>query len=87
MLFRSLASGINSSSRQLGQSLGVAVVGTVLAGSLHGPMRSGFAHAAQAGWWIMAGCGYAVFLAGLASTSSWARATAARLADHGADHR
>jgi EmrB/QacA subfamily drug resistance transporter len=82
-----LASGINSSSRQLGQSLGIAVVGTVLAGSLHGPMQSGFAHAAQAGWWIMAGCGYAVFLAGLASTSGWAKATAARLADHGAAHR
>jgi hypothetical protein len=50
-------------------------------------MQSGFAHAAQAGWWIMAGCGYAVFLAGLASTSGWAKATAARLADHGAAHR
>ena len=82
-----LASGLNSCSRQLGQSLGVAVTGTVLAGSLHGPMRSGFAHAAQASWWIMAGCGYAVFLAGLASTSGWAQATAARLADQGAARR
>jgi hypothetical protein len=78
-----LASGINSSSRQLGQSLGIAVVGTVLAGSLHGPMRSGFTHAAQACWWIMAGCGYAVFLAALASTSGWAKTTAARLAEQG----
>jgi EmrB/QacA subfamily drug resistance transporter len=73
-----VASGINSSSRQLGQSLGVAVVGSVLATSLRGPMRLGFLHAAQAGWWIMTGCGYAVLLLGLLSTSRWARATAAR---------
>ena len=73
-----VASGINSSSRQLGQSLGVAVVGSVLATSLRGPMRLGFLHAAHAGWWIMAGCGYSVLLLGLVSTSRWARATAAR---------
>ena len=73
-----VASGINSSSRQLGQSLGVAVAGSVLASSLHGPMRPGFVHAAHTGWWIMAGCGYCVLLLGLASTSRWARATAAR---------
>ena len=73
-----VASGINSSSRQLGQSLGVAVVGSVLATSLRGPMQFGFLHAAQAGWWIMTGCGYAVLLLGLLSTSRWARATAVR---------
>lgn len=70
-----VASGLNSSSRQLGQSLGVAVVGSVLAGSLRGPMHSGFVHAAHAGWWIMTGCGYAVLLLGLLSTSSWAKST------------
>ena len=37
-----VASGMNSSSRQLGQCLGVAVTGTVLDGSLHGPMQTGF---------------------------------------------
>ena len=64
-----LASGLNSCGRQLGQSLGVAVTGTVLAGSLHGPLRSGFLAAARPGWWVMAGCGAAVFVAGLVSTS------------------
>jgi EmrB/QacA subfamily drug resistance transporter len=64
-----LASGINSSSRQLGQCLGVAVTGTLLAGALHGPMRSGFVPAAHAAWWVMAGCGLAVLAAGLATTS------------------
>jgi EmrB/QacA subfamily drug resistance transporter len=61
-----LASGLNSTARQLGQSLGVAVTGTVLAGALHGPLLSGFVPAARAGWWVMAGCGAAVSLAGLA---------------------
>ena len=74
-----MASGMNSSSRQLGQSLGVAIVGSVLAASIRGPMRSGFVYAAHAGWWILAGCGYAVLLLGVISTTQWAKATAARL--------
>ena len=74
-----MASGMNSSSRQLGQSLGVAIVGSVLAASIRGSMRDGFVHAAHTGWWILAGCGYAVLLLGLVSTTQWAKATAARL--------
>jgi EmrB/QacA subfamily drug resistance transporter len=73
-----VASGMNSSSRQLGQSLGVAIVGSVLAASLHGSLRGGFLTAAHAGWWIMAGCGYAVLVLGVIATSQWARATAAK---------
>ena len=74
-----VASGMNSSSRQLGQSLGVAVVGSVLAASLHGSMRGGFLTAAHDGWWVMAGCGYAVLILGVLSTTQWARATAAKV--------
>jgi EmrB/QacA subfamily drug resistance transporter len=73
-----MASGMNSSSRQLGQSLGVAIVGSVLAASLRGSMHAGFLDAAHAGWWIMAGCGYTVLVLGVISTTSWARATAAK---------
>jgi EmrB/QacA subfamily drug resistance transporter len=70
-----MASGMNSSSRQLGQSLGVAIVGSVLAASLRGSMHAGFLDAAHAGWWIMAGCGYTVLLLGVISTTSWAKST------------
>ena len=70
-----VASGMNSSSRQLGQSLGVAVVGSVLAASLRGSMHAGFLGAAHAGWWIMAGCGYTVLVLGVISTTSWAKST------------
>jgi len=74
-----MASGLNSSSRQLGQSLGVAIVGSVLAASIRGSLRTGFVQASHAGWWILAGCGYAVLLLGLLTTTRWAKATAARL--------
>jgi EmrB/QacA subfamily drug resistance transporter len=70
-----MASGMNSSSRQLGQSLGVAIVGSVLAASLRGSMHVGFLNAAHAGWWIMAGCGYSVLVLGVVSTTSWAKST------------
>jgi hypothetical protein len=76
-----MASGMNSSSRQLGQSLGVAIVGSVLAASMRGSMRAGFVQASHAGWWILAGCGYVVLLIGLVSTTAWAKSTAARLGD------
>ena len=75
-----IASGMNSASRQLGTSLGVAIVGSVLAASLRGSMHAGFLGAAHAGWWIMAGCGYVVLLLGLISTTTWAKATIARAA-------
>jgi EmrB/QacA subfamily drug resistance transporter len=73
-----VASGMNSSSRQLGQSLGVAIVGSVLAASLRGSLHGGFLEAAHAGWWIMAGCGYAVLVLGVIATTQWAKATAAK---------
>jgi EmrB/QacA subfamily drug resistance transporter len=74
-----MASGMNSSSRQLGQSLGVAIVGSVLAASMHGSIQAGFVRASHAGWWILACCGYAVLLLGLVCTTRWAKATAGGL--------
>jgi hypothetical protein len=57
---------MNSSSRQLGQCLGVAITGTVLASGLHGTTQ-GYLHAARTGWWVITGCALCVLLAGLAS--------------------
>ena len=74
-----MASGMNSSSRQLGQSLGVAIVGSVLAVSMRGSIQAGFVRASHAGWWILACCGYAVLLLGVVCTTQWAKATAGRL--------
>src|SRR5260370_41696098 len=74
-----VASGMNSASRQLGTSLGVAIVGSVLAAALRGSMHAGFLTAAHPRWWVMAGCGYAVLLLGLISPTQWAALTVSRV--------
>jgi len=76
-----VASGIASTSRQIGTSLGVAVTGSILAASLHGAaLRTGFVPASHAAWLLLAACGVVVFVLGLVTTSRWALGTAARTA-------
>jgi EmrB/QacA subfamily drug resistance transporter len=75
-----VASGIASTSRQIGQSLGVAVTGSIMVANLHGPLRTGFVPASHAAWLLLAGCGGVVFVLGLVTTSRWALRTAARTA-------
>jgi EmrB/QacA subfamily drug resistance transporter len=65
----SVASGINSASRQLGMSLGVAVTGSVLASSMRGSVHAGFLHAAPASWLVLAGCGAAVLRLSVATAA------------------
>jgi EmrB/QacA subfamily drug resistance transporter len=76
-----VAAAVASTSRQIGVTLGVAVVGSVVTSALHGPLRVGFTQASQVGWWILAGCGAAVLLLGLVTTGRWALGTAARTAE------
>ncbi|MFI9275212.1 DHA2 family efflux MFS transporter permease subunit [Kitasatospora sp. NPDC052896] len=75
-----VAAAVASTSRQVGQSLGVAVLGTVVTAAVAGPLVTGFAPASHAGWWIIAGLGVAVLLIGLLTTTRWARGTAAAVA-------
>lgn len=76
-----VAAAVASTSRMVGQSLGVAVVGAVVAGgAASGAVGAGFAEASHGGWWIIAACGAGVFTLGLATTTRWARGTAARTA-------
>ncbi len=75
-----VAAGIASTSRQIGQSLGVAVVGSAVTSVMVGPLRIGFPAASHLGWWILTGCGLAVLVVGLLTTGRWARGTAARTA-------
>lgn len=63
-----VAAAVASTSRQVGQSLGVAIVGATLHGALPGVQN--------AGWWIVFGCGVIVVALGLGSTTRWARRTA-----------
>jgi len=78
-----VASAVASTSRQIGQTLGVAVVGAVTAagaGAAAG-VGDGFAQSSHPAWWIITGCGVAVFALGLATTTGWARETARRTAE------
>jgi EmrB/QacA subfamily drug resistance transporter len=76
-----VASAVASTSRQIGQSLGVAIVGAVAVSST--TSRLGLATASHPGWWIVAGCGLLIVALGILTTTPWAlgtaTATAARL--------
>jgi EmrB/QacA subfamily drug resistance transporter len=76
-----VAAGLASTSRQVGQSLGVAVLGSVVVSQLAGPLRTGLSSASHVGWWIVAGCGGLVLVLGLLTSGAWARGTAQRTAD------
>ncbi|MEU6142670.1 MFS transporter [Streptomyces sp. NPDC047081] len=77
-----VAAAVASTSRQLGQTLGVAVIGAVLASGVgSSSYRSAFASAAVPGWWILVGCGLVVLVLGALTSGRWARKTAERTAD------
>ncbi|MEV5276472.1 MFS transporter [Streptomyces sp. NPDC051994] len=80
-----VAAAVASTSRQIGQTLGVAVIGAVLAGGMAGVASGGyadaFAGAARPAWWIITGCGLSVLCVGLATSGRWARASALRAAE------
>jgi EmrB/QacA subfamily drug resistance transporter len=73
-----VAAAIASTSRQVGQTLGVAVIGSILATATAHGIGAHLASASHAAWWVIAGCGASVAVVGLASTGIWARATARR---------
>ncbi|MFE3071649.1 MFS transporter [Streptomyces sp. NPDC059247] len=76
-----VASAVASTSRQVGQTLGVAVVGALLAaGTRGGGSLSDFAAAARSGYWVVTVCGLVVFVAGALTSGKWARGTAERTA-------
>ncbi|KMS81512.1 MFS transporter [Streptomyces leeuwenhoekii] len=77
-----VAAAVASTSRQLGSTLGVAVIGAVLAAGVgSAPYREAFVAAARPGWWILTSCGAAVLALGALTTGAWARRTAERTAD------
>lgn len=67
-----VASGIASTSRQIGASMGVALAGSIVAAG----SKSGFVAASHSAWAFVAGCGISVLVFGLVATSPWAARTA-----------
>ncbi|WP_042378630.1 MFS transporter [Streptacidiphilus melanogenes] len=74
-----VAAAVASTSRQTGQALGVAVIGSVVTSAVVGGLHAGFAQASHIGWWIMVGCAAVVLVLGVATTGQWARGTAERV--------
>ncbi|CAM5529961.1 MFS transporter [Streptomyces narbonensis] len=76
-----VAAAVASTSRQVGQTLGVAVVGAVLAAGVGaGTAPETFVAPARPGYWIVTACGAAVLLVGALTSGAWARHTAERTA-------
>ncbi|OON80886.1 MFS transporter [Streptomyces tsukubensis] len=76
-----VAAAVASTSRQTGSTLGVAVLGAVLASRVDpAAYTATFVAASRPAWWILTGCGLAVLLLGLLTSGRWARSTAVRTA-------
>jgi EmrB/QacA subfamily drug resistance transporter len=81
-----VAAAVATTSRQVGITLGVAVLGTVAVSGLGGGIGRAFAEATRPGWWIVAALGLAVAALGYLTTSGWARDTARRTAERLGEH-
>ncbi|MGW3170643.1 DHA2 family efflux MFS transporter permease subunit [Streptomyces sp. NPDC001153] len=64
-----VAAAVAATSRQVGSSLGIAVIGAAVASG-----------ARPTAWWIIAGCGAAILVLGTVTSGRWAAATAERAA-------
>ena len=82
-----VASAIASTSRQVGMTLGVAVLGAISGGAISGAIGAGFAAATHSAWWVCVVLGVLILVLGLLTTTAWAertaRDTAERLRDGG----
>jgi MFS family permease len=76
-----VAAAVATTSRQVGLTLGVAVLGAVAGAGLGNAIGPGFASATQPGWWIVAVLGLVVTVLGYLTTTAWARETARRTAE------
>ncbi|MVO84334.1 DHA2 family efflux MFS transporter permease subunit [Streptomyces sp. p1417] len=80
-----VAAAVASTSRQIGQTLGVAVIGAVLASGVAAAHTASYADdftgASRPAWWVITGCGLVVLVVGALSSGAWARGTARRTAE------
>ncbi|MFE6130035.1 MFS transporter [Streptomyces sp. NPDC056437] len=77
-----VAAAVASTSRQIGQTLGVAVIGAVLAAGVStATYATDFVPASRPAWWILTGCGVCVLVVGVLTSGPWARETARRTAE------
>ncbi len=82
-----VAAAVASTGRQIGVTLGVAVLGALAGGDAAGALGPGFTDATHVSWWIVVALGVVILVLGTATTGRWANhtasATAERLRDGG----
>jgi hypothetical protein len=75
-----VASAIATTSRQFGQTLGVAVVGAIVASQAGESVNGDLSAASSPGWWTLTACGGLVLVLGVLATTTRAKASARRTA-------
>jgi EmrB/QacA subfamily drug resistance transporter len=75
-----VAAAIATTSRQVGQTLGVAVVGALVTSRVGGSIHADLSTASHPAWWTLAGCGVAVLVLGYVATTARANDSAQRTA-------
>jgi EmrB/QacA subfamily drug resistance transporter len=76
-----VAAAVASTGRQVGATLGVAVLGALAGDGAAGAMGPGFTSATHVSWWIIVGLGVVILLLGAATTGRWANDTASATAE------
>jgi MFS family permease len=75
-----VAAAVATTSRQVGQTLGVAVVGAVATAGVDGSLHDQLATASHPAWWLIGAVGAGIVALGLAASTAAARASAERTA-------
>jgi EmrB/QacA subfamily drug resistance transporter len=75
-----VASAIATTSRQFGQTLGVAVVGAIVTSRVGASLHADLSSASPPAWWTLSACGGVVLLLGLMATTGRANESAQRTA-------
>ena len=75
-----VAAAIASTSRQVGSTLGVAVLGAIAGGGATGALGASFVSASRTSWSIVVALGVVMLALGALTTTAWARRTARRTA-------
>jgi EmrB/QacA subfamily drug resistance transporter len=76
-----VAAAVASTSRQVGATLGVAVLGALAGGDMIKQLGPSFAAATHTSWWVVVGIGCVLLVGAFVTTTPWALQTATNTAE------
>jgi EmrB/QacA subfamily drug resistance transporter len=76
-----VAAAVASTSRQVGATLGVAVLGALAGGDMIKQLGPSFAGATHTSWWVVVGIGCVLLVGAFVTTTPWALRTATETAE------